>query len=119
MQADSLLAIVKVLNQILIVSIFSKVLSVVFLMQWDCTLLPTYLLVAFLILILILIILFYFYFCFYFLLLMSQFTHYCFCMQVAHFMTFYAVLWGAILYNGFTYFQVIRMLNNARRVCSS
>ncbi|XP_039125622.1 G-protein coupled receptor 1 [Dioscorea cayenensis subsp. rotundata] len=36
--------------------------------------------------------------------------------KVAHFMTFYAVLWGAILYNGFTYFQVIRMLNNARRM---
>ncbi|KAE9586897.1 hypothetical protein Lalb_Chr23g0268021 [Lupinus albus] len=25
-------------------------------------------------------------------------------------------LWGAILYNGFTYFQVIRMLNNATRM---
>ncbi|GAY35526.1 hypothetical protein CUMW_016830 [Citrus unshiu] len=33
-----------------------------------------------------------------------------------HFITFYAPLWGAILYNGFTYFQVIRMLNNATRV---
>ncbi|CAI0626081.1 unnamed protein product [Linum tenue] len=33
-----------------------------------------------------------------------------------HFITFYVPLWGAILYNGFTYFQVIRMLNNATRV---
>ena len=38
-------------------------------------------------------------------------------MQAIHFVTFYAPLWGAILYNGFTYFQVIRMLNNATRVC--
>lgn len=37
-------------------------------------------------------------------------------MQAVHFITFYAPLWGAILYNGFTYFQVIRMLNNATRV---
>uniref|UniRef100_A0A2N9ESE3 G-protein coupled receptors family 2 profile 2 domain-containing protein n=1 Tax=Fagus sylvatica TaxID=28930 RepID=A0A2N9ESE3_FAGSY len=33
-----------------------------------------------------------------------------------HFITFYMPLWGAILYNGFTYFQVIRMLNNATRM---
>ncbi|PPS12454.1 hypothetical protein GOBAR_AA08187 [Gossypium barbadense] len=33
-----------------------------------------------------------------------------------HFITFYVPLWGAILYNGFTYFQVIRMLNNATRM---
>lgn len=38
-------------------------------------------------------------------------------MQAVHFITFYVPLWGAILYNGFTYFQVIRMLNNATRVC--
>ena len=37
-------------------------------------------------------------------------------MQAVHFVTFYLPLWGAILYNGFTYFQVIRMLNNATRV---
>ncbi|KAK8988302.1 hypothetical protein V6N11_065896 [Hibiscus sabdariffa] len=37
-------------------------------------------------------------------------------MQAVHFMTFYVPLWGAILYNGFTYFQVIRMLNNATRM---
>lgn len=36
--------------------------------------------------------------------------------KAVHFITFYAPLWGAILYNGFTYFQVIRMLNNATRV---
>ncbi|KAJ4721880.1 G-protein-coupled receptor 1 [Melia azedarach] len=36
--------------------------------------------------------------------------------QAVHFITFYAPLWGAILYNGFTYFQVIRMLNNATRM---
>ncbi|XP_057957755.1 G-protein coupled receptor 1 [Malania oleifera] len=35
---------------------------------------------------------------------------------VVHFMTFYAPLWGAILFNGVTYFQVIRMLNNATRM---
>ncbi|CAI0467672.1 unnamed protein product, partial [Linum tenue] len=33
-----------------------------------------------------------------------------------HFITFYVPLWGAILYNGFTYFKVIRMLNNATRM---
>ncbi|OWM78335.1 G-protein coupled receptor 1 [Punica granatum] len=33
--------------------------------------------------------------------------------KAVHFITFYAPLWGAILYNGFSYFQVIRMLNNA------
>ncbi|KAK6927206.1 hypothetical protein RJ641_005797, partial [Dillenia turbinata] len=37
-------------------------------------------------------------------------------MQVVHFVTFYAPLWGAILFNGFTYFQVIQMLNNATRM---
>ncbi|KAG8499499.1 hypothetical protein CXB51_006056 [Gossypium anomalum] len=37
-------------------------------------------------------------------------------MQAVHFITFYVPLWGAILYNGFTYFQVIRMLNNATRM---
>ncbi|XP_031491697.1 G-protein coupled receptor 1 [Nymphaea colorata] len=36
--------------------------------------------------------------------------------KVVHLMTFYAPLWGAILFNGFTYFQVIRMLNNATRM---
>ncbi|GMN63315.1 hypothetical protein TIFTF001_032399 [Ficus carica] len=35
---------------------------------------------------------------------------------VVHFITFYIPLWAAILYNGFTYFQVIRMLNNATRM---
>ena len=38
-------------------------------------------------------------------------------LQVIHFITFYIPLWGAILYNGFTYLQVTRMLNNATRVC--
>ncbi|KAL8208568.1 hypothetical protein R6Q57_007980 [Mikania cordata] len=33
-----------------------------------------------------------------------------------HFFTFYAPLWGAILFNGITYFQVIRMLNNVARM---
>ncbi|MED6209839.1 glycolytic proteins transcriptional activator gcr1 [Stylosanthes scabra] len=36
--------------------------------------------------------------------------------KAIHFVTFYMPLWGAILYNGFTYFQVIRMLNNATRM---
>ncbi|XP_068659629.1 G-protein coupled receptor 1 [Aristolochia californica] len=36
--------------------------------------------------------------------------------KVIHFMTFYAPLWGAILFNGVTYFQVIRMINNATRM---
>ncbi|XP_072992115.1 G-protein coupled receptor 1 isoform X1 [Typha latifolia] len=36
--------------------------------------------------------------------------------KVAHLITFYVPLWGAILYNGFTYFQVNRMLNNATRM---
>ncbi|CAI9755758.1 unnamed protein product [Fraxinus pennsylvanica] len=36
--------------------------------------------------------------------------------KVVHFITFYAPLWGAILFNGITYFQVIRMLNNATRM---
>lgn len=36
--------------------------------------------------------------------------------KVTHFITFYAPLWGAILYNGFTYYQVNRMLNNATRM---
>ncbi|CAK9158879.1 unnamed protein product, partial [Ilex paraguariensis] len=35
---------------------------------------------------------------------------------VVHFITFYAPLWGAIIFNGVTYFQVIRMLNNATRM---
>ncbi|KAL6212217.1 hypothetical protein ACLB2K_017438 [Fragaria x ananassa] len=39
--------------------------------------------------------------------------------KALHFITFYMLLWGAILYNGFTYFQVIRMLNNARRMAGS
>lgn len=39
-------------------------------------------------------------------------------LQAVHFLTFYVPLWGAILFNGFTYFQVIRMLNNATRVSS-
>ncbi|XP_052107339.1 G-protein coupled receptor 1 isoform X3 [Arachis duranensis] len=36
--------------------------------------------------------------------------------KAIHLLTFYMPLWGAILYNGFTYFQVIRMLNNATRM---
>lgn len=36
--------------------------------------------------------------------------------KAVHFLTFYVPLWGAILFNGFTYFQVIRMLNNATRM---
>lgn len=36
--------------------------------------------------------------------------------KLVHFVTFYAPLWGAILFNGITYFQVIRMLNNATRM---
>lgn len=36
--------------------------------------------------------------------------------KVVHFVTFYAPLWGAILYNGLTYLQVIRMLKNATRM---
>lgn len=36
--------------------------------------------------------------------------------KVVHFVTFYAPLWGAIIFNGITYFQVIRMLNNAARM---
>ncbi|KAJ3695783.1 hypothetical protein LUZ60_001160 [Juncus effusus] len=36
--------------------------------------------------------------------------------KVAHLVTFYAPLWSAILYNGITYFQVNRMLNNATRM---
>ncbi|XP_010932405.2 G-protein coupled receptor 1 isoform X1 [Elaeis guineensis] len=36
--------------------------------------------------------------------------------KVAHLITFYGPLWSAILYNGFTYFQVTRMLNNATRM---
>ncbi|ERM95257.1 hypothetical protein AMTR_s00008p00020330 [Amborella trichopoda] len=35
--------------------------------------------------------------------------------KVVQLITFYAPLWGAILFNGFTYFQVILMLNNATR----
>ncbi|KAF9616100.1 hypothetical protein IFM89_028566 [Coptis chinensis] len=36
--------------------------------------------------------------------------------KAVHFITFYAPLWGAILFNGLTYFQVIRMINNATRM---
>ncbi|KAJ7958423.1 G-protein-coupled receptor 1 [Quillaja saponaria] len=36
--------------------------------------------------------------------------------KAIHLVTFYMPLWGAILYNGYTYFQVIRMLNNATRM---
>lgn len=36
--------------------------------------------------------------------------------KAVQFITFYAPLWGAILYNGYTYIQVIRMLNNATRM---
>jgi len=38
--------------------------------------------------------------------------------KVLQFITFYAPLWGAILFNGFTYFQVNRMLNNATRMAA-
>ncbi|KAL9233959.1 hypothetical protein vseg_008890 [Gypsophila vaccaria] len=38
--------------------------------------------------------------------------------KVVHFATFYGPLWGAILYNGFTYLQVIRMLKNATRMAA-
>ncbi|KAK1370262.1 hypothetical protein POM88_036354 [Heracleum sosnowskyi] len=34
-------------------------------------------------------------------------------LNVVHFVTFYAPLWGAIIFNGIAYFQVIRMPNNA------
>ncbi|KAF9616064.1 hypothetical protein IFM89_028530 [Coptis chinensis] len=36
--------------------------------------------------------------------------------KAVHFITFHAPLWGAILFNGLTYFQVIRMINNATRM---
>lgn len=36
--------------------------------------------------------------------------------KVVHFITFFVPLWGAIIFNGVTYFQVIRMLNNATRM---
>ncbi|KAJ0738087.1 putative GPCR, family 2, GCR1-cAMP receptor [Helianthus annuus] len=36
--------------------------------------------------------------------------------KAVHFFTFYAPLWGAILFNGIIYFQVIRMLNNVTRM---
>ncbi|GMQ02365.1 hypothetical protein CsSME_00048634 [Camellia sinensis var. sinensis] len=36
--------------------------------------------------------------------------------KAVHFITFYVPLWGAIIFNGVTYFQVIRMLNNATRM---
>ncbi|KAL6861189.1 hypothetical protein ACP4OV_016889 [Aristida adscensionis] len=36
--------------------------------------------------------------------------------KILHLITFYLPLWGAILYNGFTYYEVNRMLNNATRV---
>ncbi|XP_068329741.1 G-protein coupled receptor 1-like isoform X2 [Pyrus communis] len=38
--------------------------------------------------------------------------------KALHLVTFYMPLWGAILYNGFTYFQVISMLKNARRMAA-
>lgn len=38
--------------------------------------------------------------------------------MVVHFIAFYAPLWGAILFNGVTYLQVIRMLNNATRMAA-
>ncbi|KAB2627777.1 G-protein coupled receptor 1-like [Pyrus ussuriensis x Pyrus communis] len=38
--------------------------------------------------------------------------------KALHLITFYMPLWGAILYNGFTYFQVISMLKNARRMAA-
>lgn len=38
--------------------------------------------------------------------------------QVLRFMTFYLPLWGAILFNGIAYFQIIRVINNATSVCS-
>jgi len=38
--------------------------------------------------------------------------------KVLQFITFYAPLWGAILFNGFTYFQVSRMLNNATQMAA-
>lgn len=47
-----------------------------------------------------------------------SFVKCCVLLQAVHFITFYAPLWGAILYNGYTYFQVIRMLNNVTRVCA-
>ncbi|KAI7989709.1 G-protein coupled receptor 1 [Camellia lanceoleosa] len=37
-------------------------------------------------------------------------------LSAVHFITFYVPLWGAIIFNGVTYFQVIRMLNNATRM---
>uniref|UniRef100_A0A0D9WMZ4 G-protein coupled receptors family 2 profile 2 domain-containing protein n=1 Tax=Leersia perrieri TaxID=77586 RepID=A0A0D9WMZ4_9ORYZ len=36
--------------------------------------------------------------------------------KVLHLVTFYLPLWGAILYNGYTYFQVNHMINNATRM---
>ncbi|XP_027183507.1 G-protein coupled receptor 1 isoform X2 [Coffea eugenioides] len=38
--------------------------------------------------------------------------------KAVHFITFYAPLWGAILFNAVTYFQVIRMLKNATRMAA-
>ncbi|XP_047313567.1 G-protein coupled receptor 1-like [Impatiens glandulifera] len=38
--------------------------------------------------------------------------------KAVHFITFYIPLWGAILFNGITYFQVIRMLNNVARMAA-
>ncbi|XP_025818873.1 G-protein coupled receptor 1 isoform X2 [Panicum hallii] len=38
--------------------------------------------------------------------------------KVLHLITFYLPLWGAILYNGFTYYEVNRMLNNATRMAA-
>lgn len=38
--------------------------------------------------------------------------------KVLHLITFYLPLWGAILYNGFTYYEVNRMLNNATQMAA-
>eukprot|EP00270_Netrium_digitus_P019582 TRINITY_DN7753_c0_g1_i4.p1 TRINITY_DN7753_c0_g1~~TRINITY_DN7753_c0_g1_i4.p1 ORF type:complete len:303 (-),score=44.91 TRINITY_DN7753_c0_g1_i4:53-961(-) len=39
--------------------------------------------------------------------------------KVLRFLTFYVPLWGAILFNGYVYFQVIRMLSNATRMAAN
>ncbi|GJT92203.1 G-protein coupled receptor 1, partial [Tanacetum coccineum] len=44
------------------------------------------------------------------------FSFWSFLPLAVHFFTFYAPLWGAILFNGIVYFQVIRMLNNVTRM---
>ncbi|XP_047328293.1 G-protein coupled receptor 1-like [Impatiens glandulifera] len=38
--------------------------------------------------------------------------------KAVHLITFYIPFWGAILFNGITYFQVIRMLNNVARIAA-